>query len=126
MLPNIGAPELIIILIVLLLVVGPGKLPEIGSAFGKTLREFRKASSELQETAESATRLSEPPRPSTTTTAASTAAATPAAPAAPVPNQLNEPVANANVITSGTDPEAVGLAKNVSPRGTPEDAIEEA
>ena len=63
MLPNIGAPELIIILIVLLLVVGPGKLPEIGSAFGKTLREFRKASTELQETAESATRLSDPPRP---------------------------------------------------------------
>ncbi len=120
MLPNIGAPELIIILIVLLLVVGPGKLPEIGSAFGKTLREFRKASTELQETAESATRLTEPPRPPVT------APATAAAPVAPVPNELSDPVANANVITSDRDPEAVGVARNVSPRGTPEDAIEDA
>jgi sec-independent protein translocase protein TatA len=126
MLPNIGAPELIIILIVLLLVVGPGKLPEIGSAFGKTLREFRKASSELQETAESATRLSEPPKPQPATQAASATSTAAAAPAAPVPNQLSEPVGNANVITSDTDPEAVGVAKNVSPRGTPEDAIEDA
>ena len=89
MLPNIGAPELIIILIVLLLVVGPGKLPEIGSAFGKTLREFRKASTELQETAESATRLTEPPRPPVTAPAASGRAG-----GSPIPNELQRPVAN--------------------------------
>ena len=124
MLPNIGAPELIIILIVLLLVVGPGKLPEIGSAFGKTLREFRKASTELQETAESATRLSDPPRPPAAS-AASASAAAPSMVAAPVPNELRDPAA-ANVITSDQDPEALGVAKNVSPRGTPEDAIEDA
>jgi sec-independent protein translocase protein TatA len=123
MLPNIGAPELIIILIVLLLVVGPGKLPEIGSAFGKTLREFRKATSDLQETAESATRLSDPPRPPAAPAAPTPAAA---APSAPVPNQLSDPVPNANVITDDHDPDAVGVARNVSPRGTPEDAIEEA
>ena len=43
---NIGAPELIIILVIALLVIGPGKLPDVGSALGKSIREFRKATSE--------------------------------------------------------------------------------
>jgi sec-independent protein translocase protein TatA len=58
--PNIGAPELIIILIVALVVVGPRKLPEIGSALGKTLNEFRKASSDAQQGAGSAAAVSAP------------------------------------------------------------------
>lgn len=45
---GIGIPELILILIVGLIVFGPSKLPEIGRAVGKGLREFRKASSALQ------------------------------------------------------------------------------
>jgi sec-independent protein translocase protein TatA len=44
--PNIGAPELIIILVIAVLIVGPGKLPEVGASVGKSIREFRKASSE--------------------------------------------------------------------------------
>ncbi len=47
--PNIGAPELIIILVIALLILGPGKLPEVGASLGKSLREFRKASTDLQE-----------------------------------------------------------------------------
>jgi TatA/E family protein of Tat protein translocase len=47
--PNIGAPELIIILVIALLILGPGKLPEVGASIGKSLREFRKASSDVQE-----------------------------------------------------------------------------
>ena len=47
--PNIGAPELIIILVIALLVLGPGKLPEVGASLGKTIREFRKASTDIQE-----------------------------------------------------------------------------
>lgn len=47
--PNIGAPELIIILVIALLVLGPGKLPEVGASLGKSIREFRKASTDLQE-----------------------------------------------------------------------------
>ena len=46
---NIGAPELIVILVIVLLVLGPGKLPDVGSALGKSIREFRKASSDIQE-----------------------------------------------------------------------------
>jgi sec-independent protein translocase protein TatA len=44
---NIGAPELIIILIIALVVIGPGRLPDVGAALGKSIREFRKASSDL-------------------------------------------------------------------------------
>ena len=37
------APEIIILLVIVLLVFGPGKLPEIGSAVGRGIREFRDA-----------------------------------------------------------------------------------
>jgi sec-independent protein translocase protein TatA len=41
--PNVGFPELILILAVVLLVFGPGKLPEIGKAVGDSFREFKDA-----------------------------------------------------------------------------------
>ena len=47
---GIGIPEFILILIVGLIVFGPSKLPEVGRAVGKGLREFKKASSALQAT----------------------------------------------------------------------------
>jgi sec-independent protein translocase protein TatA len=47
--PNIGPFELLIILILALLILGPGKLPDVGAALGKTIREFRKASTDVQE-----------------------------------------------------------------------------
>ena len=46
---GIGAPELIIILVIALIVVGPGRLPDVGSALGKSIREFRKASTDVQD-----------------------------------------------------------------------------
>lgn len=46
-LPNIGPLELIIILAIALLIVGPGRLPEMGNAIGRTIREFRKASTDM-------------------------------------------------------------------------------
>ena len=49
MLPNIGAPELIIILVIALLILGPGKLPDVGASLGKSIREFRKASTDVQD-----------------------------------------------------------------------------
>jgi sec-independent protein translocase protein TatA len=39
-----GMPELIIILVIVLVVFGAGRLPEIGSAFGKSIKNFKKAS----------------------------------------------------------------------------------
>lgn len=45
----IGWQELIILLIIVLIVFGPGKLPDIGNAIGRGVREFRKASNDLEE-----------------------------------------------------------------------------
>lgn len=41
------APELIIVLVVALLIFGPKKLPEMGSAIGKSIREFQKGMKEV-------------------------------------------------------------------------------
>ena len=38
-----GMPELMIILVIVLLIFGAGRLPEIGSAFGAGIRNFKKA-----------------------------------------------------------------------------------
>lgn len=40
---GLGAPELLLILVIALIVFGPGKLPTIGRALGKSLREFKEA-----------------------------------------------------------------------------------
>jgi sec-independent protein translocase protein TatA len=42
---GIGMPELIIILIIILIIFGAGKLPEIGAGIGKGIRNFKKATS---------------------------------------------------------------------------------
>lgn len=44
---NVGFSELLVIFIVALVVFGPKKLPEIGRALGRGLREFRQAASEV-------------------------------------------------------------------------------
>ena len=41
--PKLGPLELVIILVIVLLIFGAGKLPQIGGAIGKSLKEFRKA-----------------------------------------------------------------------------------
>jgi sec-independent protein translocase protein TatA len=94
-LPNIGPVELIIVLVIALLVLGPGKLPEVGSAFGKTIREFKKASSDITES----TSLSTTP----TTPAAAAAAPTPA----PAPNTLAQATAP-NTLSEMTEPALKG------------------
>lgn len=47
--PIPGPMELILLLVIVLIIFGPGKLPDIGNAVGKGIREFRKASTELEE-----------------------------------------------------------------------------
>ena len=47
--PVPGPWELILLLVIVLIIFGPGKLPDIGNAVGKGIREFRKASSDLED-----------------------------------------------------------------------------
>jgi sec-independent protein translocase protein TatA len=43
---GIGIPELVIILVIILVIFGAGKLPEIGGGLGKAISNFRKATKE--------------------------------------------------------------------------------
>ncbi len=45
---SIGMPELLIVLVIIIIIFGVGKLPEIGGALGKGIREFRTASQGLE------------------------------------------------------------------------------
>ncbi len=47
--PHVGPTELIIILVIVIIVFGVGRLPEVGGALGKAIREFRQASEGLDE-----------------------------------------------------------------------------
>ena len=47
MIGGIGMPELIFILVIILIIFGAGKLPEIGSGLGKAIRNFKGASDEV-------------------------------------------------------------------------------
>ncbi|GMK41921.1 Sec-independent protein translocase protein TatAd [Paenibacillus sp. CCS19] len=47
MLSNVGFPGLMMILVVVLIIFGPSKLPELGRAVGRTLHEFKSSAKEL-------------------------------------------------------------------------------
>jgi TatA/E family protein of Tat protein translocase len=53
---NIGLPELLIIVAIALIVFGPNKLPELAKAFGRAMREFKKATEEVKESFEAETK----------------------------------------------------------------------
>jgi TatA/E family protein of Tat protein translocase len=86
---NLGPGELLIILVIALVLVGPGKLPEVGSALGKSIREFRKAASDVKDATSLEPLKSEPATPSAPAAAvpvaSAPAAATPVASAPPAP-----------------------------------------
>jgi sec-independent protein translocase protein TatA len=103
--PNIGPVELIVILVIALIVIGPGRLPDVGAALGKSIREFRKASSDIAESTRVDTQPATPPA------AAAPAAPPPAAPntlgAEAAPNTLSEPPAQAPSAAPAPTPELV-------------------
>ncbi len=86
---DIGFPELMVILVIALLVFGPGKMAEIGRELGKGVRDFRRATSDVTKEFNDALKLDEPAKPAPAPApplAATCAAPTPdpTPPAAPV------------------------------------------
>jgi Tat protein translocase TatB subunit len=70
---DIGIQEILLILVIALIVVGPKKLPEMAKSIGKGLREFRRASSEVRESLDlGLTDLDESTPPTSTKPEAST------------------------------------------------------
>ncbi|MEX2184214.1 MAG: twin-arginine translocase TatA/TatE family subunit [Chloroflexota bacterium] len=90
--PTPGPLELVIILVIALLVLGPGKLPDVGAALGKSIKEFRKASTDIQESV----KVDTSPMPAATPAASPT----PPAPQAPAPEA---PAANPAVAATAAD-----------------------
>ena len=99
--PTPGPLELVIILVIALLVLGPGKLPDVGAALGKSIREFRKASSDLTD----AVKVDTSPLPAPGTPAAQPPAAVPPAAVPPAPSVpvAETPAASSSEPTSTSD-----------------------
>ena len=101
--PQLGAPELIIILVIIVLIFGVGKLPEVGQALGKGIREFRGAADGADED-EAATQQPAP------------------RPAAPAPAPVAPPAAPASVAQAPVAVEAPrqpAVAEIVRPAAAP-------
>lgn len=61
---NLGFMEILLILVVVLLLFGARRLPEIGASFGKSIKEFKKGISDVDRTIQEETRRDAlPPRP---------------------------------------------------------------
>lgn len=112
--PTPGPLELVIILVIALLILGPGKLPDVGAALGKSIREFRKASSDVQDAVKvnvdtsplPPNVLSSPPVPNATQ-----------ADAPPVPNATQ---ADAAPAVAPAEPKApVGAGSSSDPNSVP-------
>lgn len=92
---DIGFQELLLILVIALLVFGPKRLPELGRAVGRAMREFRRASDEFRSTIETNLNLNAPdpiPAPSEPVAADSPeASGTPIPPSEPAPGLTPEP-----------------------------------
>lgn len=104
MLSGISPIHLLLILAIALIVVGPGKLPEVGNALGKTIKEFRKAASDVQD----ATNLT-PAAPAPAPAPVAAAPAPAPVQAAPAPVQaapVAAPVAEAVAASPAVAPEA--------------------
>ena len=71
----LGVPEMLVILVIALIFFGPKKLPDLGKSLGKSIAEFKRASSELRNTLEEEVRQDE-----RKTALATTAAVTPVPP----------------------------------------------
>lgn len=56
---GIGMPELIVILVIILIIFGAGKLPEIGAGLGRGIKNFKKASKEIENEVETTAKLSQ-------------------------------------------------------------------
>lgn len=89
---GIGMPEMIIILVIALIVIGPHKLPELAKSLGKGLAEFKKATDDFQKSVQEESRKSEEKvePPQQVPAAEQAHVATPTQPAQPAPAEKVE------------------------------------
>lgn len=127
---SLGAPELLLIFAVILIVFGPRRIPEIGRTLGKALGEFRKATDDLKSTIEREVRLEElkkitpPSLESMITPPESVSRSEPVIP--PDPVAVPETIASAPFGEPPAEPTAEPAVESTteSPAGLPETAAE--
>ena len=119
-LPSIGPLELIIVLAIALLIVGPGRLPEMGNAVGRTIREFRKASSDMTDSVKL-----DPEAEAAKDVSTSAAATTQTAPAAVPAAAAAAPAAATLTTAAAPDPVAADVGASPSSDATQTDVDEE-
>jgi sec-independent protein translocase protein TatA len=121
MMPTLGAPELIIILVIIILIFGVGKLPEVGQALGKGIREFRGAADGGEHDDEAATAAParpaapaavEAPRPAPAVEAPRQPVTTPVAPAAPAAPAAA--TTTSYTVSAGDTPETIATKHGVT------------
>jgi sec-independent protein translocase protein TatA len=121
MMPTLGAPELIIILVIIILIFGVGKLPEVGQALGKGIREFRGAAENGEHDDDAATTAParpaapaavEAPRPAPAVEAPRQPVTTPVAPAAPAAPAAA--TTTSYTVSAGDTPETVATKHGVT------------
>ena len=112
--PTPGPLELVIILVIALLILGPGRLPDVGASLGKSIREFRKASSDVQESVKLDTDTS--PLPATPPPPVNApGAATPAVPISPPEPVVQAPASTADGAPADpSDPTASARSTNAA------------
>jgi len=117
MMPTLGAPELIIILVIIILIFGVGKLPEVGQALGKGIREFRGAAENGEDDEVAPTKPAAPaaPAPSPVAVEAPRPAPSVEAPRQPV---VTAPVATVTTqpytVRTGDTPDSVAISHGVT------------
>ena len=97
---NIGPGELILILVIALVVLGPGKLPDVAQSLGRSVREFRKAATDVTDAGKLDATATTPPA----TPANVAPAPTHAAPPPPVPPVSTADAAPDSAASAGATP----------------------
>jgi sec-independent protein translocase protein TatA len=75
--PNIGVPELLIVLVIALIVLGPKKLPEVGRSLGKGMREFKDSISGITDSDDDVDEATGLPAPTTSVTSTPSSTSSP-------------------------------------------------
>ena len=113
--PTLGAPELIIILVIIILIFGVGKLPEVGQALGKGIREFRGAADGCEDDDDTSAKPAAPAAPAPVAVEAPRPAPTVEAPR---PTVVTAPVAAVTTlpytVRTGDTPDSVAVSHGVT------------
>lgn len=119
---GIGFPELMVILVIIMIIFGAGKLPEIGSAFGRSIKNFKTSMKEAEEvSSEEAEPVAEVEAGTESTDAgqepAAQESAAPADPGTPKTEQTAPPPASPNPVKAQAKKPAPALAKAPPAKG---------